>query len=107
MESIGSIVFIILWLATNWLFGFLTSRIFRRKNRDPVKGWVVGFVFGLVGLLISALLPTRSPEVMESIECPRCHFNNEVPASITVLDCGQCDHEIVLTTLSETDDGDE
>jgi energy-coupling factor transporter transmembrane protein EcfT len=41
------------------LFAFICSKIAKRKGRNPVTWFYLGFFFGLLGLIIIALLPSR------------------------------------------------
>ena len=75
-----SIAIVSAWLAGWWACGFFTSRIFKRKNRDPGKGWVVGLIFGIWGVLFATLLQPRLPEVMRTVQCPHCRAYQDVPA---------------------------
>ena len=93
-QLIGGIIVVSVFLA-GWLAcGLFTSRIFKRKKRDPFHGWIVGLVLGPWGVLIAAVLRPQAPEVMRTVQCPHCHAYQDVPAWVTLLDCNQCEHEI-------------
>ena len=93
-QLFGGIIVVSVFLAGWWACGLFTSRIFKRKNRDPFHGWIVGLVLGLGGVLIAAVLRPRAPEVMRTVHCPHCRAYQDVPAWVTLLDCNQCEHEI-------------
>jgi hypothetical protein len=41
------------------IFGFLGRWIAGEKHREPSEGFLLGFLFGPLGVLIEALLPTK------------------------------------------------
>lgn len=47
-------------LGVGILFGLLGRYIARQKNRSDSEGFWFGFLLGLLGLLIVALLPNKS-----------------------------------------------
>lgn len=47
-------------LAVAALFGYICARIAGGKGRSPVGYGLLGFFFPLVGLIIIAVLPSRS-----------------------------------------------
>lgn len=58
LSSLGIILAIILIpLALCIVFGVLCSKIARRKNRDKVGWFFIGFFLGVIGLLIILCIP--------------------------------------------------
>lgn len=49
--------FVILWC----IFGLFGAYVAAQKNRAGMEGLILGFLFGPLGVLIVALLPTREP----------------------------------------------
>lgn len=49
-----------LFMIAGWvLFAFICSKIAKRKGRDPITWFYIGFFLGLLGVVIIALLPSR------------------------------------------------
>ena len=49
---------IALWLVAGFVFGLLGCYISGQKNRPVFEGLAMGFLFGPLGVLVAALLPT-------------------------------------------------
>lgn len=79
MIAIGLIV-VFLWLYTGWI----TARIFRKRRRSMGAGFVLGFLFGPVGIVIAKLLPEGGPKK----RCPACAELIKADA-VVCKHCGQ------------------
>lgn len=55
MSSVGVIVYLVIWLA----FGFGTMRLATSKGRSALEGALLGFLLGLIGLIIELVLPKK------------------------------------------------
>jgi len=51
-------MFLLLMLVFGVLFGFASSQIAKEKNRDTTSWFLIGFFFGIFGLITAALVPT-------------------------------------------------
>lgn len=60
MESNGLVllIFAVIWMS----FGLLGLWVSTQKHRNPFEGFILGFVFGPLGVLIAALVPSVSPD---------------------------------------------
>jgi len=56
-NSVLILAFVILWC----IFGLFGAYVAAQKNRAGMGGLILGFLFGPLGVLIEALLPTKEP----------------------------------------------
>ncbi len=52
-------VLIVIWIA----MGFLAAWIAAQKKRGPAEGFILGFVFGPLGVIVEALLPSQQAPI--------------------------------------------
>ena len=80
------------------LFGGLicvtvSALIAGQKNLSPGNGFVIGFLLGVIGIVITALRPAglpKAPAGMRSVKCQRCNAVQNVPVSDPKWNCWQC-----------------
>lgn len=90
-------VWVVVGLAHCLLFAFATAAVARGKGLNYGGWWVVGFLFGLVGLLIAAVMPSRMPTgstvggVYSAQGTARCPFCAEPiqPQAVVCRWCGR------------------
>jgi|TARA_B110000914_G_C15310904_1_gene375626 hypothetical protein len=50
---------IIILIALSLIMGFLGRYVAMEKNRSAAEGFLIGFLFSILGIIIIALLPTK------------------------------------------------
>ncbi len=73
------VALLILWV----LLGVVGYRMARERGRDPVMGAVLGFVLGLIGLIIIAALPKRTPDSLQNVWQPLAPGEAPLPAHLS------------------------
>jgi hypothetical protein len=61
-----SLLFTIGWL----IMGALTSHYAKQRNRNPYLWFVIGLLFGILGLLLVFILPSRKEEISKIVSLP-------------------------------------
>jgi hypothetical protein len=72
--------------------GYWASDIARRKGRSPTAFFVLGLLVPVIGVIVTALVPTgqRPAAVMVAVVCPRCNARREVDQHESIFTCWQC-----------------
>lgn len=77
-------VFLFFYTILGLIFGFFTSLISKKKGYSPATWFLIGFIFGIIGLLVAIGLPKRKEKehVLNSQEKPK----NEAQDMVYSLD---------------------
>lgn len=59
--------FIVAWLLTALVFGFLGMWVADQKSRPSSEGFLLGLLFGPLGVLIEAVLPNGVPQAKVAV----------------------------------------
>jgi MFS family permease len=89
----GHLTVLNVWFLTNLVCGILAGLIAGRKDRSPSGFALVGLIFGVVGLAVTALAPKGEPVTpvgMQAIQCVRCNAVTNVSLGQPQLKCWQC-----------------
>lgn len=57
----GWLLMALIWLAVQALFGWAGAAIIKSKGRAPVIGFLLGFFFGVFGIIVAAFIPRAQP----------------------------------------------
>lgn len=81
-------ILILLWVACAIAGGAITNS----KNRGWAPGLIAGALLGFIGIIIAACMRPGStaPPAMESVKCPRCNAEQNVPLGAIEFECWQC-----------------
>jgi len=60
MELLNIFLILIIYLLISFFFGFLTKRLSVKKGRKSKEGFLLGFSFSLLGVIIEYLLPSKN-----------------------------------------------
>ena len=74
----------------------ISAAIANKKNRDTLGFLVIGFLFGPIGVLISAVVASGRPQAPEgfvAVTCPRCNTDQNVTRDEPKFECYQCKTE--------------
>lgn len=90
------------YLIVSLIMGFVASSIYRSKGRDPVNGFIAGFLFGPLGIIFALYLSMDGDALLhhrikqgELKLCPYC----AEPIKAAAIRCRHC--------LSDLDGPDE
>ncbi|MFF8323296.1 hypothetical protein ACH49M_03310 [Rhodococcus qingshengii] len=89
-SSVGVLVVLVaVWLVC----GMVAAVIAARKSRSAGGFFVLGFLFGPIGVLV-AILAARgnpaAPKGSRSVTCPRCNAQQNISATQGQYECWQC-----------------
>jgi hypothetical protein len=79
-----------IWFISSIVSGIVSSTFAPSKSRSQLSFFFVGFLLGLLGILLCAIAPTAAPEGMKVFKCPRCNSKQNVPAEAREVECWQC-----------------
>lgn len=80
------------WLISAVICGIVSSTFAPSKNRSQLSFFVVGFLLGILGILLCAIAPTAAPAGMRVFKCPRCNATQNVPEQEEQVECWKCHH---------------
>jgi hypothetical protein len=85
---------VILALVLAIVCGAISAAIARSNGRSAVSYFVLGFVFGVFGVLITAVVgrSTAPPKGWGSVDCPRCNTRQNVQLSDDEFQCYNCNY---------------
>lgn len=85
---------VILALVFAIVCGVFSAAIARSNGRSAVSYFVLGFVLGIVGVLVTAVLgrSTAPPRGWGSVDCPRCNTRQNVAPSEDEFQCYNCNY---------------
>jgi hypothetical protein len=90
------------YLIMSLVLGFIASSIYRSKGRDPVSGFIAGFLFGPLGIIFALLLSMDGDGLIQQKikhgELKLCPYCAE-PIKAAAIRCKHC--------LSDLDGPDE
>jgi predicted transporter len=72
--------------------------IAQRKGRSQNLFAVLGFIFGVFGVLAAVLAAPEAPSGMQAVTCPRCNAQQNIPAENTSFECWQCKYVARMKT---------
>jgi hypothetical protein len=90
-------LFVMIFVAS--LFSDWAMNIARKKHRSVLLAGILGFFFGLIGVIIIAVLPSnQKPVIQEALSEPRqgerkCPFCAEI-VRLEAKVCKHCGHDI-------------
>jgi hypothetical protein len=64
-------------IVSSFILGFLGSYVAKEKNRSGTEGFLLGFLFSFLGVIIVALLPTKEKPkeiVINKVGCVSTYF---------------------------------
>lgn len=79
--------------------GFLAAALAEEKNRSFGGFFVLGFFFGVLGILQAGFVPpgeAPAPTGMTRVSCPRCGAKQNVNQAQTEATCWRCPQKITL-----------
>jgi len=60
MGNLIIFLILIIYLLISFFFGFLTKRLSVKKGRNSKEGFLLGFLFSFLGIIIEYLLPSKN-----------------------------------------------
>ncbi|MGW5317848.1 hypothetical protein [Nocardia thailandica] len=96
-EAVG---FLIVAVCVGLVCGIIAGLIALKKNRSQAPFFLLGFFFGPLGVLATALVGPGAPPApsgMRAVTCPRCNARQNIDQRAADYECWQC-----KTTVSET-----
>lgn len=81
------------WLIAFAVCGLIAGFIGSSKNRSGFGSFLLGFLLGVIGIIIVAVLPSGTPPApigMLTARCQRCNAVQNVPAADPTFECWQC-----------------
>ncbi|MDV8008633.1 hypothetical protein [Rhodococcus sp. IEGM 1318] len=76
-----------------FLCGVIAAVIASWKDRSQGGFFVLGFLFGPIGILVAVLAASGTPPAPKgtrAVVCPRCNAQQNVPTSQFQYECWQC-----------------
>lgn len=83
-------IILVIWFWSGVIFGLICASTARSKNRSPIPFFFVGFLLGLLGLILCLTAPVDAPKGMRAFKCPRCNAQTNVPKDSDTVECWQC-----------------
>lgn len=91
----GVLVFLLLVAA--FLSGVVAASIAGRKGRSVLSYFVLGFVFGIFGVIVAAVVGNsspRPPKGWKATACPRCYATQNIERGQSEFGCWQCEMNV-------------
>lgn len=86
-------IWIWIWIVIWFNCGLVAVVLGQIKNRSGSESFFLGFIFGVIGLIIVIFLPPGMPQAppgMRAVKCPRCNAVENLPRTQSDYICWQC-----------------
>ncbi|QPG45119.1 MULTISPECIES: hypothetical protein [unclassified Rhodococcus (in: high G+C Gram-positive bacteria)] len=82
-----------LWVIVGTVCGVIAANIASNKHRSVGGFLLLGFLFPVLGVVVSILVPPGTPPApagMRPVTCPRCNAQQNVGVDQAEYECWQC-----------------
>ena len=95
-ETTGVTTVVLIGLIVGFVCGGVSSAIAEQKSLSRGAYFLVGFFFGVIGIVVAAVVPNGQPGPpagMIGTRCPRCNAQQNVSRNTTSVKCWQCSQD--------------
>ena len=87
-------------LAILGVCGVISTAIGTGKGRSGVGSFLWGFLLGVIGIIVVAVLPPGTPAGMRPVTCSRCNARQNIKVGDLDYECWQCKARISVKPLA-------
>ena len=84
---------VVLLVVVPLVCGWISSNIAKKKDRSAGGFFALGFFFGVIGIIVAAVVSPGQPGPppgMRGVACPRCNARQNVAPDASHFECWQC-----------------
>lgn len=89
--------FWLIYLFVALVCGLISASLASNKNRDGMGYFILGFLLGIIGVIIAAgAAPAtpKAPKGLRQVSCPRCNAVQNMPVKDDNYECWQCKSDV-------------